>query len=125
MLGTVIGVLHNEPINNQKTRVMKRLILVSLTVLGGMLFIYAFRGKDPTSITGRINPIGGAHTARAVSGRDSSTSTIVNGEFYFAAKPGLYKVVIDAVEPYKDVILENIEVKEGQTVNVGEIILQK
>jgi hypothetical protein len=49
----------------------------------------------------------------------------MNGVFSLAAKPGLYKVVIDAIEPYKDAILENIEVKEGQTVDVGEIVLQK
>ena len=104
---------------------MKRFIIIGITVLAGILFMYAFSNKYTTSITGRINPVSGANTARAVSGKDSSTSTIVNGIFSLAAKPGLYKVVIDAVEPYKDAILENIEVKEGQTVDVGEIVLQK
>lgn len=104
---------------------MKRFIFISLIILTGILAMYAFSYKSTTAITGRINPVSGANTARAISGQDSSSSTIVNGVFSLAAKPGLYKVVIDAIEPYKDAILENIEVKEGQTVDVGEIVLQK
>jgi hypothetical protein len=49
----------------------------------------------------------------------------LNGVFSFAVKPGLYKVIVDAVEPYKDAVLENISVKEGQAVDVGEVVLQK
>jgi hypothetical protein len=45
--------------------------------------------------------------------------------FSFSVKPGIYKVVVDAIEPYKDAVLENISVKEGQTVDVGEIMLQR
>ena len=104
---------------------MKRFILTSSIVVSGILGIYAFQNKNQTSIIGRINPIGGANVAWAVSGRDSATSNIVNGAFSFAARPGIYKVVIDAVEPYKDAVLENISVKEGQTVDVGEIVLQR
>ena len=57
--------------------------------------------------------------------QDSSTSNIVNGAFSFDVKQGIYKVVIDAVEPYKDAVLENISVKDGQTVDVGEVVLQR
>lgn len=104
---------------------MKRFILTCSIVISGILGIYAVQNKNQTSIIGRINPIGGANVAWAVSGRDSATSNIVNGAFSFAARPGIYKVVIDAVEPYKDAVLENISVKEGQTVDVGEIVLQR
>ena len=103
---------------------MKRFILIFLIIVPGMLLMHAFRSKDQASIIGRINPIGGANVAWAINGRDSSTSNIVNGAFSFAARPGIYKVVIDAIEPYKDAVLENISVKDGQTVDVGEIILQ-
>ena len=108
-----------------KTSGMKRFILICLIIISGVLAVYAFQKNDQTSIIGRINPISGANVAWAVSGRDSSTSNIVNGAFSFAAKPGIYKVVIDAIEPYKDAVLENISVKEGQTVDVGEIVLQR
>ncbi|HEV8284707.1 MAG TPA: carboxypeptidase regulatory-like domain-containing protein [Chitinophagaceae bacterium] len=104
---------------------MKRFILYCAIILSVILAVSAFRSKDQTSIIGRINPIDGANVAWALSGKDSSTSNIVNGAFSFAAKPGIYKVIIDAVEPYKDAVLENISVKEGQTVDVGEIVLQR
>lgn len=89
-----------------------------------MLAAYAFHRAD-TSITGRVTPVDGANTALAISGKDSASSNIVNGVFSFAVKPGLYKVIVDAVEPYKDAVLENISVKEGQAVDVGEVVLQK
>jgi hypothetical protein len=123
MNGTVIGVFYFRLIT--KNPVMKRFILICLIVISGVLCMYAFRNKPQTAIIGRVNPIGGANVAWAVSGLDSVTTNIVNGAFSFAAKPGIYKVVIDAVAPYKDAILENISVKEGQTVDVGEVVLQR
>jgi hypothetical protein len=104
---------------------MKRYFEAAIILLLLILAASAFRGKYQTSIIGRITPAGSATVAWAVSGLDSSTSTIVNGAFNLTAKQGIYKVVIDAVEPYKDAVLENVNVKEGQTLNVGEIVLQK
>lgn len=103
---------------------MKRFILF-FAVFVAIISVYAFHFKNQTSIVGRVNPVGGANVAWAVSGHDSATSNIVNGAFSLEAKPGIYKVVIDAVEPYKDAVLENVNVKEGQSVDVGEIVLQK
>jgi hypothetical protein len=110
---------------NAKILIMKHFILICGIVLLSFLCISAFRNIEQTSITGRVNPVDGATSALAISGRDSATSNIVNGVFSFAVKPGIYKVMIDAVEPYKDVTLENIGVKEGQSVDVGEIVLVK
>jgi len=104
---------------------MKRFILICGIIIFCLLAIYAFRNIEQTSIAGRVSPIDGANSAMAISGKDTTTSNILNGAFSFAVKPGLYKVIIDAVEPYKDAVLENIGVKEGQTVDVGEIVLQK
>ena len=108
-----------------KTLSMKRFFIVVIMILSAILILYSFRNKYQTSIVGRVNPVGGANAVWAVSGRDSTTSNVVNGAFSLEAKQGIYKVVIDAVEPYKDAILENVSVKEGQTVDVGEIMLQK
>jgi hypothetical protein len=104
---------------------MKRFLTLAVIIFSALVVFFSFRSKYQTSIVGRINPVAGANIAWAVSGRDSSASTIVNGAFNLTAKQGIYKVVIDAVEPYKDAILENVNVKEGQTVDVGEIVLQK
>ena len=103
---------------------MKRFIIICGIIFCGMVAIYAYH-KNQTSLIGRVTPIDGATAAWALSGRDSATSSIVNGGFSFTVKSGMYKVVVDAVEPYKDAILENISFKDGQTVDVGEIVLQK
>ena len=106
---------------------MKRFILIATIIFLSAIAVFAFRrtGREDTSITGRITPVDGANIAWAIGGRDSSTSNIVNGSFHLVVKPGLYKVVIDANEPYKDAILENIGVTEGQTIDIGEIVLQR
>ena len=104
---------------------MKRFVLMCLIIISGAQMMSSFQKKFQTSIVGRVEPLGGASVAWAVSGRDSSVSNIVNGAFSFEARPGVYKVVIDGIEPYKDEILENVGVRDGQTVNVGEIILQR
>jgi hypothetical protein len=108
-----------------KTLSMKRFLVIVIMILSAILILYSFRNKYQTSIVGRVNPVGSANAVWAVSGRDSTTSNVVNGAFSLEAKQGIYKVVIDGVEPYKDAILENVSVKEGQTVDVGEIMLQK
>lgn len=118
----VIGFLFNEFF---KTLSMKRFLILLAIVFTAVSIFYSFRPKYQTSIVGRVNPISGANVVWAVSGKDSSSSNVVNGAFSLEAKQGIYRVVIDAVEPYKDAILENVSVKEGQTVDVGEIMLQK
>ena len=104
---------------------MKKFKWVVITLFSAILAFYSFHNRYQTSIIGRINPVGGANMVYAINGRDSSSSTIVNGAFNLMAKQGVYKVVIDAVEPYKDAVLENIDVKDGQTVDVGEVVLQR
>jgi hypothetical protein len=104
---------------------MKRFPLLFGVIVFAMLTILAWTKREATAITGRVNPVDGANSAWAIGGRDSAASNIVNGNFSFALKPGIYKVVVDGIEPYKDAVLENISVKEGQTVDVGEIMLQR
>ena len=104
---------------------MKRFPKLFGIIVIAMLTIFAWNKREATAITGRVNPIDGANSAWAIGGRDSAASNIVNGNFSFSLKPGIYKVVVDAIEPFKDAVLENISVKEGQTVDVGEIMLQR
>jgi hypothetical protein len=61
----------------------------------------------------------------AFSSADTLRGTISEGSFAIPAKPGLWKVVIDAKPPFRDVTLESVEVKTNQTTNLGEIRLQQ
>lgn len=80
---------------------------------------------DQSSISGKVTPADGAETVWAISGTDSTKATINSGTFSLSVKPGIYKLIIDAKEPYRDVLLENLEVKAEQPIDVGEIVLQK
>jgi len=121
----VIGAVVEEVYLFLKFLVMKRFSLLFGIIVFAVLSIFAWNRRETTAITGRVNPVDGANSAWAIGGRDSAASNIVNGNFSFALKPGIYKVVVDGIEPYKDAVLENISVKEGQTVDVGEIMLQR
>ena len=81
--------------------------------------------KDQSFITGRVAPADGAEAVWAISGTDSTKGAISAGAFALKVKPGTYKIIVDGKDPYKDVILENLEVKQDQPIDVGEIILQK
>jgi multidrug efflux pump subunit AcrA (membrane-fusion protein) len=102
---------------------MKQIIINCLIIITVTAF-FSFHKKSSTLIVGTVSPAGSATVAWAVSGRDSSVSSIVNGTFSFEARAGIYKVVIDGTAPYKDAVLENIGVREGQRVDVGEIVLE-
>ena len=103
---------------------MKRFFIICGIILLAVLAVKAFYNNE-TSITGRVSPVDGANIAWAISSKDSATSNIVNGSFSLPVKPGTYRVMIDALAPYKDATVENVVVKEGQTADVGEIILQR
>jgi hypothetical protein len=104
---------------------MKRLLLTGGIALSGLIGLVAFRGTEQASITGKVTPADGATAVWAVNGTDSTTANIVNGAFSLGVKAGTYKVIVDAKDPYKDVALDNIEVKDGAPVDVGEIKLQQ
>ena len=40
-------------------------------------------------------------------------------------RPGMYKLVVDAKQPYKDVMLDNLVVRADETLDVGEIVLKQ
>lgn len=103
---------------------MKKKIVSCGIVAASFALLFAF-AVPQTSITGKVTPADGANMVWAVSGTDSAKAAVNAGAFSLQVKPGTYKVVVDAKDPYKDVLLENIEVKQDQPVDVGEIVLQK
>ena len=104
---------------------MNKSMLTCGIVAASFAGLFAFRTLTQSSITGKVAPADGAETVWAISGTDSTKGTISSGAFTLEVKPGTYKLIIDAKDPYKDVTLENLEVKQGQPVDVGEIVLQK
>ncbi|MET0637252.1 MAG: carboxypeptidase regulatory-like domain-containing protein [Chitinophagaceae bacterium] len=99
----------------------KKLVFLGLALVG-LCTAYAFRPMQP-GITGKVSPADAAEMVWAISSTDSAKAGVSGGSFSLSVKPGTYRVVVDAKEPRKDVVLDNIEVKD-QPVDVGEIVIQ-
>lgn len=104
---------------------MKKTIIRTCAVvsIAGMLFAGGSLDRVQSGITGKVNPADGANSVWAIGGKDTVKGTINTGAFSLSVKTGTYRLLIDAKDPYKDVVLENLEVKD-QPLDVGEIILQ-
>jgi len=78
------------------------------------------------SIKGKIIPADGASQVWAISSLDTLKAAISQGSFQVSnVKQGIYKIYIDAIDPYKDVVKESVHVSENGTVDLGEIQLTK
>lgn len=105
--------------------IMKKHMLTGGIALTAIAALFSFSTITQTGITGKVSPADGAASVWAVSGTDTVKGVISAGAFSLAVKAGTYKVIIDAKEPYKDVQLESVVVKDGQPSDVGEIALQQ
>jgi hypothetical protein len=104
---------------------MKKSMLTCGIVAASVAGLFAFTSETQSSITGKVTPVDGAEAVWAISPSDSAKGTVSAGAFTIDVKPGTYRVIVDAKDPYKDVTLENLEVKQDQPLDVGEIVLQK
>jgi len=78
------------------------------------------------SIRGTITPVDAGVQAWAESATDTLKAPIVNGSFEITdAKPGAYKIVIEAKPPYRNIAKDGLMVTDGQATDAGEIKLEK
>lgn len=77
-----------------------------------------------TSIAGKISPQTGADIVKIIGTKDSVKVAVVDGNFIAEVKPGRYKLIINTRAPFKNAQLDNLEVRQNQALNIGEIILQ-
>ncbi|MBN8782599.1 MAG: hypothetical protein ABS85_12650 [Sphingobacteriales bacterium SCN 48-20] len=111
---------------------MEKRLLVLAAFIGMVSLMFAFRSGQGNAqnsiiqggITGKVSPPDGGISVWAASTTDTVRGLISSvGSFSLQVKPGTYRLFIDAKEPFKDVTLENLEVKD-QPLDVGEIVLQ-
>jgi|SRR6516162_6582993 hypothetical protein len=87
--------------------------------------IHSFRASQMGSIGGTITPADGASYIWAIQNRDTVKAAPANGQFTLSVNNGVWKVMVDAKDPYKDVLIENVQVNDGKETNLGEIRLQR
>jgi hypothetical protein len=81
--------------------------------------------KIQASVTGKVSPADAVDAVWVLSATDSVRAGISGGNFSAQVKPGIHKLLVDAKVPYRDVLLDNLDVKDKQVLDVGEIILQQ
>ncbi|HTQ28440.1 MAG TPA: hypothetical protein VMI35_09940 [Puia sp.] len=72
-------------------------------------------------IKGKLYPAGPGSSVVAINGRDSVKVVSEHGYFGMRVKPGTWKVIIDVNDHGANVVRENLQVGEGQDINLGEI----
>ena len=106
---------------------MKTKRITAIAVSLAMVFaLFAFTTFKNGSITGSVSPSASATSAYVVSGMDTMRTNIQNGGFEIGeVKPGTYKLVIEAIAPYKNFEKTGVVVNERKATDVGEITLQQ
>jgi len=101
-------------------------ITVLAAILAMVFALFAFTTLKNGSIKGTVSPSASATSAYVVSGMDTMRTNIKNGFFEIGeVKPGTYKLVIEAIGPYKNFEKEGVVVSEKKATDVGEIALQQ
>lgn len=101
-----------------------KLGLVALSIATAGLF--AFKGVQTGSITGKVSPADGATRAWALSGTDTLKANIESGAFTISGlKAGTYRVIVEAKPPYKNAAKDGVTVTDGQPTDIGEIKLEQ
>lgn len=104
-------------------RIITMIIAGVLIVIASVALLSFAQPK--TSIVGKVNPTDAAEIVWLIGKMDSLKTTTVMGLFAFDVRPGIYKLIIDAKEPYQDVLMDNLQVKEDEVLDVGEIPLKQ
>lgn len=101
---------------------MKKLLMI---VCVAYLVMSAFVPHKPfiSSIYGTIEPAEAAKKVWAINGKDSVSVVPEAGKFSIAVTAGDWKLVIEAEQPYKDAVIENVHVTEGRSTDAGVIKL--
>ena|ERR1700678_1227561 len=99
-----------------------RVAIISAAAAG----LFAFSSLRDGSIRGTVSPPEGGVWAWAESYTDTLKAPIVDGSYEITgARPGTYKVIIEAKPPYRNAAKDGLMVNDGQSSDAGEIRLEK
>jgi hypothetical protein len=102
---------------------MRKALLELCLLVAAIAGIHTARIMRSGSINGKVYPANIAEFVVAVSGEDSVKVMSKNGYFGMRVQPGMWKVIVKA-RP-NNVVRENLQVTEGQNINLGEIRLSE
>lgn len=100
-------------------------IIAAAAIVFAATGMYAFKSIEGGAISGKVLPADQATEVWAIQGTDTVKAAVAEGAFLLQVKPGAHTVIVDAKDPYKDVVKENVQVTDGQTTDLGEIKLEQ
>ena len=92
-------------------------------IIVGIIIFHSVRTMRNGSINGKVYPANDTESVLAVNGNDSVKVRSRNGYFGMKVKPGIWKVIVAANKQPGNVIMENLQVNQGEDINLGEIRL--
>ncbi len=102
---------------------MRKALLELCLLILAIASIHTIRVIRGGFINGKLYPGTQAESIMAINGSDSVKAVSKNGYFGMKVRPGIWKVVVGIKKANNNVVRENLEVNEGQNVNLGEIKL--
>ena len=101
---------------------MKTILMILLTA---SISLNAVSSGSASRIIGTVTPALGIKKVAAFNGKDSVFANTSTGTFAMKVHAGNWKLVILALPPYKNVVIENVVVQQDQDTDVGEIRLSQ
>src|SRR5580765_1487893 len=100
----------------------KALVELGIIIVGIVIF-HTMRTMSNGSINGKVYPANDAESVVAVNGSDSVKVRSRNGYFGMKVKSGIWKVIVAVKKQPGNVVMENLQVNQGDDINLGEIRL--
>lgn len=104
---------------------MRGSLLTFFVTIVSIAGLHAFRAFQDTTVTGHITPAEAVAEVMAVNEKDTVKGPVSQGAFALKVKPGAWKIIVTARAPFKNAVLERVQVKEGQTTDIGTIKLEQ
>jgi hypothetical protein len=92
-------------------------------IVAGIVIFHTVRTMRSGSINGKVYPANEAESVVAVNGSDSVRTMSKNGYFGMKVRPGVWKVIVAVKKQPGNVVMENLQVNQGENINLGEIRL--
>ena len=94
-------------------------------IVAGIIIFHTVRTMRNGSINGKVFPANDTESVVAVNGSDSVRVMSKNGYFGMQVKPGVWKVIVAVKKQPGNVVMENLQVNQGDNINLGEIRLSE
>ena len=99
--------------------------IFAIILCAAFISFNAQRHESASRIIGSATPVEGINKIAAYDGKDSVFTNTSTGTFALAVHAGNWKLIVLAIPPYKNAIIENVIVQEEQDTDVGQIKLSR